>query len=131
MTRLIMPGRVGSQMGNASCFQGTSRIEACVFIFSKWKVGHPKRSHLRGCTPAHFWFLLTDSRLRLSVPTSLVTFIQLPEGTSDRFMAWKWESNPSHGRKMGFQCSSTDQGNFRPRFRDWISALEGKLRWNN
>jgi serine/threonine protein kinase len=42
---------------NACCFPGTSRIEACGFMFRMRKVGHRRRSHPRGCTRPHSWFL--------------------------------------------------------------------------
>jgi hypothetical protein len=44
---------------------------------------------------------------------------------------WKRESNPSHGRRMGFHSSYTAQGNFRPRSRGWSYPPDGKLPWNN
>jgi hypothetical protein len=37
MTRLIMPGRVGFQMGNACCFPGTNQTESSGFMFRMWR----------------------------------------------------------------------------------------------
>lgn len=86
---------------NACRFPGTSRIEACGFMFKMWKVGHRRRSHPRGCTRPHSWFLTMGSRLRASVRTNWVTSIPLRKATVARFAEWKWESSPSRGLQDG------------------------------
>jgi hypothetical protein len=131
MTRLIMPGRVGFQMGNACCFPGTNQTEACGFVSRMWKAGRRERSRPRGCTRARSWSLPLGSRLRGSVRTKWATSIRQLEGMAVRFAGWKWENNPSHVRKMGFHSSYTSLGSFQPRSRGWSWPPDGKLRWNN